>query len=202
VIGLQEVDSRSHSGLEEQLAELSTALKMSAVPGYTMLEPLGSYGNALLTSLPVVRVARHDLSVTGREPRGALVVELAVDGQSFHVVVTHLGLNRKERGIQLERLESITDAIEGRLIVMGDFNEWTRRRLKRYRFASASRAVHRSFPSRLPLLPLDAVFVRPRELLLGVELPRLAQWRASDHLPLVARVAMGNRLRPGDTARE
>ena len=68
---------------------------MRAVPGPTILRGDGHYGNALLTSRPVGDIRRLDLSVPGREPRGALDVTIAVRrGKTVRVVVTHLGLIR------------------------------------------------------------------------------------------------------------
>ena len=76
---------------------------------------------------------------------------------------------------------------------MGDLNEW-------FLWGRPLRWLHRhfentpapaTFPSRLPVLALDRIWVKPRHLLrqLTVHTSRLAR-RASDHLPLVAEIAV------------
>jgi endonuclease/exonuclease/phosphatase family metal-dependent hydrolase len=77
----------------------------------------------------------------------------------------------------------------GPTLLMGDFNEWhpfssTIRALDRLLGRSAPR---RSFPSSLPLLPLDRIWIRPADALLSVYAWHSPQARvASDHLPVVA----------------
>jgi hypothetical protein len=48
-----------------------------------------------------------------------------------------------------------------------------------------------SFPARLPLLALDRIWIKPREFLLSVAAHNTPLARlASDHLPVVARIAL------------
>ena len=69
---------------------------------------------------------RHiDLSVFGREPRGALDVDLLVKGETIRVIVAHLGLGLRERRKQIRRLLDIFCSERDRMeIMLGDFNEW------------------------------------------------------------------------------
>ncbi len=192
VLGLQEVDSRGHADpVSGQLHELAAALEMHSVAGPTLRGPRGEYGNALLTRLPVLSTARHDLSVPTGERRGALVVELQGPIRPLHVLVTHLGLRRAERTQQLQRLDAITREIPDPLVVLGDFNEWTRRRLLRQPFAAGNPPGPRTFPSWFPVVPLDTVLVRPARRLERLErfVPR--DPAASDHLPVRATIGMG-----------
>ena len=187
VVGLQEVDSRGHTDpIQGQLGELASGVGMMGVAGPTLRGPHGHYGNGLLTRLPVNDIALHDLSVPGREPRGALVVELQTNSGALHVLVTHLGLAARERRDQLERLAAITAQIVGPLVVLGDFNEWTHSRLRRQPFAAGAAAGPRTFPSWCPVLPLDAIFVRPAGRLERIERLVPRERGTSDHLPLVA----------------
>ena len=189
VIGLQEVDSRGHADpIEGQLRELASATDMTAVPGSTLRGPHGHYGNALLTRLPILTVNRHDVSVRPWEPRGVLVVELQGLALSLHVVVTHLGLRRTERHLQLRKLTAITERLRGPLVVLGDFNEWTRRRLLRQPFAAGNPRGPRTFPSWLPLLPLDGIFVRPPGRFEQLDRVVPTEPGTSDHLPVVANI--------------
>ncbi len=54
------------------------------------------YGNVLLVRSKVLDVRRIDLSVPGRDPRGALDVDLVLDGACVRVVTTHFGLTMAE----------------------------------------------------------------------------------------------------------
>jgi len=189
ILGLQEVESclLSADG-KNQIGYLARVSGLNVVSGPTMFRDDGHFGNALLTRFSVQAVRRIDLSVPRREPRGALDVDLECHGRIVRVIVTHLGLGRSERKRQVARLlEKITVIHSRPTILIGDLNEWIPRAwsLRSLR-DSFSRTPHlRTFPSHLPVLPLDRIFVWPRETLLKakVHVSRLARI-ASDHLPL------------------
>jgi hypothetical protein len=100
IIALQEVESRPGHELDA-LTLLATETRSRAIAGVTMVNAETHYGNALLTRLPVGEVRRHDLSVSGREPRGALNVAFDLEGLSLQVIATHLGLRPAERVVPL-----------------------------------------------------------------------------------------------------
>ncbi len=188
-IGLQEVDSR---GATTTLAELEELTEMQAVEGMTIREPDGNYGNVLLTSAPVSEVHRHDLSVPGREPRGALEATLQIaSGSPVTVMVTHLGLHRRGRRRQIRRLQELVErtAADRPLVLVGDFNEWwpwapPLRRLGRV--LSGGRGLP-TFPAHRPLLALDRVWAGPGSTIRDLRASSNAETRvASDHLPLTA----------------
>jgi endonuclease/exonuclease/phosphatase family metal-dependent hydrolase len=193
IVGLQEVDSRSaphHGSL--QLEHLAEATGMTAVAGPTILQHERFYGNALLTSCPVLAVRRVDITLPGREPRGLLDCDLLFDGHIARVLVTHLGLRFHERRYQVQRLlEALASDHGGVVILLGDINEWwphgVSTRWLDERLGPAPRL--RTFPSRLPLLALDRIWAHPLSALQDVRVHRTALTRiASDHLPLVASV--------------
>jgi endonuclease/exonuclease/phosphatase family metal-dependent hydrolase len=179
VIGLQEVD---------RLDEIAQAVGFEPVAGRTLLHDGGHHGNALLTRRPVRAVRRIDLSVPRREPRGALDVDLDVDGAVVRVVVTHLGLNPRERRRQVQHLlAALGDDRRGRIVLLGDINEW-------FPAGAALRRLHArlgrpravaTFPSRRPVFALDRMWVQVREALtqFGAHATPLARV-ASDHLPV------------------
>jgi endonuclease/exonuclease/phosphatase family metal-dependent hydrolase len=188
-IGLQEVDSR---GAATTLVELERLTGMRAVAGATITQADGDYGNALLTSAPVSEVHRHDLSVPGREPRGALEATLQIaSGSPVTVMVTHLGLHRRGRRRQIRRLLELVErtAADRPLVLVGDFNEWwpwapPLRRLSR--IFGNGRAVP-TFPAHRPLLALDRVWAGPGSTIRDLRASSNAETRvASDHLPLTA----------------
>lgn len=192
IIALQEVETLVGRGAEhDQFVFLGGSLSMRSIPGPTMLRRDATYGNVLLTSHRVVQVRYHDLGVPRREIRGALDVDLDVNGRPLRVVTTHLGLGGRERDAQIARLLEIVRGDPGPLLVLGDFNEWRRRsrRLRRLEAIGPAWAPP-SFPARFPLVALDRIIAGP-----GLRLERLQALRsgeaarASDHLPLCARLS-------------
>ena len=193
VVGLQEVDWRTSRPQDRDPLELvAQRVGMTAIAGPNLVDHRGEYGNGLLTRLPVEAVDRFDLSQPGREPRGAIDARLRHGERSVRVLVTHLGLDRVERRSQLRRLaERLAPAKEPEefRVLLGDLNEWLPWRrshapLLTHHFARSYSA--RSFPTRLPLLHLDRIFVAPAPRLARLQVHRegIAR-RASDHLPLV-----------------
>jgi endonuclease/exonuclease/phosphatase family metal-dependent hydrolase len=175
------------------LDRLCAGKPWQALHDITMSRTSGHYGNALLTSLPVLSIDRLDLSVTGREPRGALHVLLDKHGQKLEVMATHLGLRPAERRAQIHALLQRLQASPGEhtRVLLGDLNEWFLwgRPLRwLHRHFSATPAL-RTFPARWPLFALDRIWVNPREKLEQLSVPRSPLIRsASDHLPLVAQL--------------
>lgn len=198
-IGLQEVDSRAgKKAASKQLDYLAHATGMQALAGPTILRHDGDYGNALLTRRPVLAVRRHDLSFASREPRGALDVDLDVDGHRVRVIITHLGLRPAERRYQVRLLMQLLHPVEpGQTVVaLGDINEWlpVGRPLRWLHDLLGSPPWQRTFPTWFPLLALDRVWVRPHKSLLALSTHSARPARiASDHYPLKAVIA----LQPG-----
>jgi len=196
LIALQEVESFPVDGVLV-LEFLAARTGLTPLAGPTMLRRGRHYGNALLTRLPVASERRIDLSVAGREPRGAIDARLAWNERTLQAVATHLGLAPRERRQQVERLlGALETSAADFALLLGDFNEcalWGRpsRRLRRYFSATPG---PRTYPARCPLLPLDRIWARPRSALSGVRAhdSALAR-RASDHLPLVALLRSGPR---------
>lgn len=192
IVALQEVEVlHSALGLLDYFCHHS---RYSAIPGITMMRPSSDYGNALLTSLPVCGVERVDFTFDGAEPRGALSVHLEYGEYKVHVVATHLGLKKKERLEQIQQLLALyeqTDSDNVIKILMGDLNEWfpwshNNRMLAEYFQQRQSVAT---FPSIMPVLSLDRIYVKPGKCLsaLFVRQTRTATI-ASDHLPLLATI--------------
>lgn len=202
VVALQELDvRRARSGHVDQAVLIAERLAMQLHfhPALRLQEE--AYGDAIL-SLHPMRLVRADVlpglaSRPRLEPRGALWVEVMLDGRPLQVINTHLGLLARERDAQIEALTGPgwlghPDCREP-LILTGDFNApWqTRayatlaRRLLDAQHGHTKRPL-RTFPSRFPLMALDHVFTRGR-----IDIRRVAALAtpvarvASDHLPLV-----------------
>lgn len=195
-IGLQEVDSCAGPHADSmQLEYLARATGMGALAGPTILRHDGDYGNALLTRRPVLAVRRHDISFASREPRGALDVDLDIDGHRVRVIVTHLGLRPAERRYQVRLLLKLLHPGEpGEAVVaLGDINEWLPigRPLRWLHGLLGSPPSQRTFPTWFPLFALDRVWVRPRTSLIDVRTHAGAVARvASDHYPLKAIISL------------
>ncbi|WP_291013182.1 endonuclease/exonuclease/phosphatase family protein [Hydrogenophaga sp.] len=158
------------------------------------------HGNAVLSRLPVLRSYNHDVSLPGVEPRGVLHCVLARPARQpeLHVMCVHLGLSEAHRSHQLARLcEVIRHSVpaDATLVVAGDFNDWRARAdsllapcglIEVFRQAHGRHA--RSFPARMPLLPLDRIYVRGTAAHRPLRLPRQPWARLSDHAPLAAEI--------------
>lgn len=194
-IGLQEVSSRPGPRTDSmQLEFLANATAMTAVAGSTIVRHEGEYGNALLTRRKILDVKRHDISFRRREPRGALEVDIEVEGEAVRVLVTHLGLRMTERRYQVRKMLELLRKLpmDQAVVVLGDINEWLpiSRPLRWLHELLGKPPWQRSFPVWLPMFALDRVWVRPRGSLqeLAVHRSPLAR-KASDHFPVRAIVA-------------
>ncbi len=152
----------------------------------------GEHGNAMLTRWKVLKDQHEDMSDHRFEQRGLLHCEVLVHKRPVHVVVVHLGLIRASRIRQVAQLQRFIERevpMDAPLVVAGDFNEWNNwvpQALASLGLVSSGQNYSPTFPSLLPLLQLDHVFVRGMQPV-GVTVPRgRPWWRMSDHLPLVA----------------
>jgi endonuclease/exonuclease/phosphatase family metal-dependent hydrolase len=189
VVALQEVGYRAVVE-DHELSHLGASLGARVVEGVTLQDARGYYGNAVLSRLPIERFRRHDISVSGREPRGAIELCLRAADHSVRLVATHLGLRPGERRYQVGRLAALFAKPEAELeLLLGDVNEWFRfgRPLRQLNRLFGASPVLQTFPASRPLLALDRLWSRPRQALCSLRVHRSATARvASDHLPLVA----------------
>jgi endonuclease/exonuclease/phosphatase family metal-dependent hydrolase len=186
VVGLQEVNSREHRGLE-LLDWLAQETKLHPIAGPTLLRDPWHYGNALLTRCPVKELRRVDLSLPGREPRGAIDADLDCDGSVLQLIVTHLGLKPAERRIQVQRL--LKRFGTKHCVLMGDLNEWflRGRPLHWIKAIFGHSPAPPTFPAVLPVFALDRIWIRPPGTLIDLRVHKTAlARRASDHLPVKA----------------
>lgn len=193
VLAIQEVDSDPETeGILDHIAHLAKATGFQSVSGPTLRRGGAAYGNLLLTRGSLGRILHVDLCIGRREPRGAIDAETVLLGVEVRVVVTHLGLRFRERREQVARLvEQLRPRGERVLVLAGDFNEWSPfgRTLGPLRRALGAGTSHATFPSRLPFLSLDKIFVSPASAAVRSWVHRSgAARRASDHLPIVVDV--------------
>ncbi len=195
IIALQEVESGSEHG--EFLDYLINGTDLQYIEGPALYRKNSRYGNAILTSLPVINQRLIELSYHKREPRGAIDLYLRDQQQTIRVIATHLGLSIPERRFQTDLLLQLLDTpLEKDInitLLMGDMNEWlpwsyNLRRLKR-RFGHA-RYIS-SYPTFLPLLALDRIWMKPHGLMTEISRYHSITSRyASDHYPVVVKFTL------------
>ena len=194
LIALQEVDRRfgRRGGLLNPSAiERETGMRLLVQSDVSHRH--GWHGNALLVRGATLSYRRFRMKLPGGEPRGAIVAELDLGEGEFRVIAAHLGLLRLSRLDQVGALlTAFRDLPPMPTILLGDFNEWRRRGRSSLRGLEPTFGVAPSilsFPSRRPIFALDRILGWPDGLIadLAVHDTPLAR-RASDHLPLTARV--------------
>lgn len=188
VIALQELQWQP-ADARHLLQQFALGLGYTALAGPTLLRETGHYGNAILTRLAVRETEALDLSVPGREPRGALEALLDAPGGPLRLVATHLGLRPYERRAQMRRLLARLRGSTSASVLLGDLNEWFLwgRPLRWLRARFGRTPAPATYPAQRPLFALDRIWVEPRRLLheLRPHASPLARV-ASDHLPLRA----------------
>ena len=159
----------------------------------------GHHGNAVLSRYPIVSSENEDVSDHRFERRGLLHCVVSVPGwpRNLHCVCVHLSLHERGRRRQLDAIGARLEALAARdlpIIVAGDFNDWRHRattileeRLGMTEVSSIhGRRPGRTFPSALPLLRLDRIYVRGFHVA-RAQVHRGAPWsRLSDHLAVSA----------------
>lgn len=155
----------------------------------------GHHGNAILSRWPLRMVANHDVSNHRFEHRGLLHCRVDVPGLAapLDCFCVHLSLHERGRRRQLEALVGHLPA-QAPAVIAGDFNDWRLRagRVLDARLGFCEAVVEsggrhaRTFPSFLPLLHLDRIYVRGLRVL-QARAHRGAPWRMlSDHLAISA----------------
>jgi len=205
IVALQELDvGRARTGHVDQAHEIARDLDMACHFHAALTVEEERYGDAILTHYPERLVQVGPLPGLDRirvlEPRGALWIEVEVEGQPVQVINTHLGLVPREQQIQAAWLAGPAwlehPLCAGPRILLGDFNATGTSVV--YRTLTAKLAAARSlvkkrgkqptttFPSPLPVLRIDHAFVSPEIRVTNVFAPFDPLTRvASDHLPLV-----------------
>ncbi|MBV8681948.1 MAG: endonuclease/exonuclease/phosphatase family protein [Caulobacteraceae bacterium] len=206
IVALQEVDvGRARTGKVDQAHEIARRLNMTPRFHAALRVEEELYGDAILTSLPHTVVKAGPLpgypAAPMLEPRGALWLSFDLGkGRCLQVLNTHLGLVPREQQLQAAALvgeQWLGGALrQDPFILTGDFNAGPRSRVYA-QFAHVLRNAHdfathgprrvATFPSRLPVLRIDHMFVSSGVRILGLRAGMTALARtASDHLPLVA----------------
>lgn len=197
VIALQEIDTRGILALEARPLAVLSRFAPHAVEARTIVAPDGHYGHAVLSRWPLADAQTVELTVHDYEPRSAILCTVETPGGPLPLAAVHLGLAPGERRRQVDRILAAIAARGRPSVLMGDFNDWLGVGVVRRRLAAAFGAptTLRTFPARLPLFSLDRLYCPPPLRLLRSWTDRTAS-AASDHLPVIADIALGGGERP------
>lgn len=205
VLGEHDLHARRHVNWpdEPQYEFLADRVWEDFAYGRNSIYDHGHHGNAILSRYPITQAENQDISTHAFERRGLLHCEIEVPGSSvpIHAVCVHLGLSERGRMHQVKAIIDRVDQMVPRnapLIVAGDFNDW-RNRIGR-RLAADLGLVDamrdrrgrpvRSFPSALPILRLDRIYVRGFRVDYS-QVHHGHPWsRISDHAMLSAQLAI------------
>ena len=205
--------SPSQSG---QLDILSSSGYEHRAYGVNAIYPHGNHGNAILSRLPIEHYANHDISDHMLEQRGMLhALARLPDGTGIHLICAHFGLAKRSRLRQAEWVARFIEReipADSPVVLGGDFNDWQRgvdvQLRERLGMQDVFDAVEpsawvdrllgwrskvrvaRTFPSLVPVLTLDRIYLRGIAVRAS-RVPRGRAWaRCSDHVPLIADVEL------------
>jgi endonuclease/exonuclease/phosphatase family metal-dependent hydrolase len=196
LISLQEV-LRPDRG-DDPLEALAEALGLHVVFATTRVHRRGEIGNAILSRWPIAGVSILDLSYNALERRVAIAAQIKSDDAELDVVATHLALADRTRHRQVMSLLDHPRLHETPTLLMGDMNAWRQCPATRELDSLHDHHNHEwpaSFPAATPMLALDRIYARGLHLIAIEAHDSRAARRASDHLPVVARVKLEGGLR-------
>ena len=204
VVALQEADRRyRHRARVLPLAAIDDQTPYRPVPLSSQTGSLkrphsiGWHGNALLVRRGITVAEAAIVPLPTVEPRGAIRVDLMVEGRRLRVVGMHLDLSGLRRRLQVRSILNHLDDCDEHCptVLMGDLNEWAQHGgcLREFHHDWRVLSPGRSFPSRRPVAQLDRIVVSRdwRILDTRVHHSTLAA-RSSDHLPVYARLELPN----------
>lgn len=192
IVALQEVDSRRRlANAPSPFEVLREAIGDHGIEAKSISTSDGDYGQMLASRWPFAGIEVHDITHAGREPRRAIETEVHCGPRKLRVIATHFGLSLAERRTQAKRLAAIARRQDGATVMLGDFNDWfwpgSLRSALRHELPG--RTPHATFPSWCPVFRLDRIFCWPPQILKHSFIDRGAR-RASDHLPVIADIAV------------
>lgn len=193
VIALQEV-LRVFEG-EDSLEGLAEELGLHIAFAANRVHRRGELGNAVLSRFPITSIAVLDLFSTRIDRRCALAARVDTGVGSFGVVATHLSLVDRTRHRQVERLLKHPQWDTGPAVLVGDMNAWRECKASQ----NLEDTLHRhnnvewpaTFPASRPILSLDRIYASGARVISVEAHDTAAARRASDHLPVVARIRLG-----------
>ncbi|UYN91206.1 MAG: endonuclease/exonuclease/phosphatase family protein [Anaerolineales bacterium] len=196
VVGLQEI-SRGWLiwGGMDMLEWLAQRLDMQYIWGPTADH---QWGNAILTRLPIISYTNNALPPEDvLLLRGYLYAELDVNGQTLHLIDTHLSEKAGQDDIRAQQASVLVDIAAGRpaTIVMGDLNSLPNSLALEVMLGGGFVDISResglantfTYPSFAADHQIDYIFISPDLSFSDFAIPLTT---ASDHLPLSATITL------------
>ena len=184
IIGLQEVEKNGpRTRFTDQAKEIADALGFHYQFESALKIGPFEFGNVLLSRYPIQNVERIELP-SERENRVALLATVDAAGKQTHVLVTHLGLDRKERERDVLLIDKRLAELDGPVLVMGDLNAQAHsKELAPWfdRLTSVATEPLETFPG---MGQIDHILYSSEDF--DVRKAVTVDSKASDHLPLVA----------------
>ncbi len=177
----------------DPLERMADALQLHMAFVATRVHRRGEIGNAILSRWPITSVFSLDLSFSRVEKRSAVACEFLGSAGPVAVVATHLALVDRTRARQVRTILE-NPRLQGPVILLGDMNAWRRckatRTLEQELVGEEEVTWPRTFPAARPVLALDRVYARGAKIDEIEAHGTAAARRASDHLPVVARIQL------------
>jgi endonuclease/exonuclease/phosphatase family metal-dependent hydrolase len=208
LVALQEVGRHwsADSDFRDQAAELGGMLGMEHVFGANLDRdppkpgaPRRQYGTAVLSAWPLLHSENILLprASADNEQRGLLVVDVEVEGVPLRVHNAHLGVSAGDRRLQVEAILAETDKATVPFALLGDLNASPSAPELAPLFerlcdawSVAGKGDGFTFPASAPKARIDCILVSSQ---LRVDSARVPALQGSDHLPLVAELALAER---------
>lgn len=198
IVALQECDRRFGARISALPRQALEEDHWQIAPVAMLPESIGWHGNALLVKRGIDLRDSSPIALPTVEPRGAACVELALEGHLLRVVGMHLDLSGLRRKHQVRSVLSWLDR-QGNspcpTVLMGDFNEWSRHggALREFGHDWCLQEAGPSFPSRRPIARLDRIVASRHWEIVETKVHHSAlAARASDHLPVLARLRLSD----------
>lgn len=155
----------------------------------------GHHGNAILSKFPIMDWSNQSISTNRFEQRGLLKAKILIPELEKEIILanTHLDLTQGGRNKQATLIiDDLKRESDTPWILVGDFNDWNKKistRIERELQArEAFKYLHgnypSTFPSFMPLLSLDRVFLNKITPISAVTLGHGHWKKLSDHLPI------------------
>ena len=111
IAAFQEVDARGKNPGQSDICRfLREQVGDHGYEAWSISGRDGRYGQILASRVPLTDLKVHDISVARREPRRAIEANAVLPSGRLRIIATHLGLRRRERRNQIERLRNIAAA--------------------------------------------------------------------------------------------
>jgi endonuclease/exonuclease/phosphatase family metal-dependent hydrolase len=190
---------RSDWPKEGQFEFLADTLWPHFAYGKNAVSQFHHHGNAILSRFPIIQHQNVNISTNRFESRGLLHAEVEdpISRKKFHILNVHLNLWHTGRIAQSSQIiQHVQKFIQDDhpVILGGDFNDWLEHLSDVFSGPLQLQEIHKtlhghhakSFPSLIPVMKLDRLYVRHFHLHHAGVLKSSPWNQLSDHLPLYA----------------